>query len=68
MNKAELPQEIAVMLFQKENLTLAQFSRLAGMSRMDFQQLLASRRISVHYDVDDLHENVETLRNLGQFD
>lgn len=42
MTDGELKQEIAVMLFQKEKLTLAQASRLAGMNRIAFQYLLAS--------------------------
>nr|CAO91237.1 unnamed protein product [Microcystis aeruginosa PCC 7806] len=32
MTEAEMRQEIAVMLFQKEKLTLAQASRFAGMN------------------------------------
>jgi predicted HTH domain antitoxin len=46
----ELKQEIAVRLFQKEKLTLSQGSCLAGMNRLPFQHLLASRGIPVHYD------------------
>ncbi|MFN6186892.1 MAG: UPF0175 family protein, partial [Microcystis sp.] len=45
MTEAEMRQEIAVMLFQKEKLTLAQASRFAGMNRIAFQHLLASRQI-----------------------
>ncbi len=51
--EAEMRPEIAVMLFQKEKLTLAQASRFAGMNRIAFQHLLASRPIPVHYDVED---------------
>jgi predicted HTH domain antitoxin len=54
--EAEMRQEIAVMLFQKEKLTLAQASRFAGMHRVAFQHLLASRRISVHYGMALLHK------------
>jgi predicted HTH domain antitoxin len=48
MSEAEMKLEIAVMLFQKEKLTLAQASRLAEMPRIRFQHLLASRDIPVH--------------------
>ncbi len=37
MTEAEMRQEIAVMLFQKEKLTLAQASRFARMNRIAFQ-------------------------------
>jgi predicted HTH domain antitoxin len=57
--------ELAVMLFQKEKLTLAQSSRLAEMPRLRFQQLLASRQIPVHYGVDELESDVATMREMG---
>jgi predicted HTH domain antitoxin len=66
MSEAELMQEIAVMLFQKEKLTLGQASNLAGMNQLAFQHLLASRQISVHYDVEDFEADLKTLRELGR--
>lgn len=68
MTKEELLREIAVMLFQKEKLTLAQAAELASMPRLNFQHLLASRNIPVHYDVEDLHQDMETLHKLGLID
>lgn len=65
MSEAELKQEIAVMLFQKEKLTLAQASRLAGMNRLQFQHLLASRQIPVHYDVAEFEADIKTLQEMG---
>ena len=62
MSEEELRQEIAVMLFQKEKLTLAHASRLAGMNRLHFQHLLASRRIPVHYGDSDFEEDLQTLK------
>ena len=64
MSEAELRQEIAILLFQKEKLTLGQSSRLAGMSQLEFQHLLASRRIPIHYDVAEFEEDLRTLREL----
>ncbi|WP_427159725.1 UPF0175 family protein [Aliinostoc sp. HNIBRCY26] len=66
MTDAELKQEIAVMLFQKEKLTLAQASRLAGMNRIAFQHLLSSRQIPVHYGVDDFEQDIKNLQNMGR--
>jgi predicted HTH domain antitoxin len=66
MTETEMRQEIAVMLFQREKLTLAQASRFAGMHRVAFQHLLASRRIPVHYDVEDFDEDIQTLRGMGR--
>lgn len=43
MTEDEMKLEIAIMLFQKDKLTLAQASRIAGMNRIAFQHILASR-------------------------
>jgi predicted HTH domain antitoxin len=66
MSEAELKQEIAIMLFQKEKLTLGQASNLAEMNQFQFQNLLASRQIPLHYDLEDLAADVKTLHKLGR--
>lgn len=66
MTEEEMKLEIAVLLFQKEKLTLAQAARFAGMHRVAFQHLLASRQIPIHYGVDDLREDAENLRKMGR--
>ena len=66
MTESEMKLEIAVMLFQKEKLTLGQASRFADMNRIAFQHLLASRQIPVHYDVKDLEKDIENLEKMGR--
>ena len=66
MTEDELKKEIAILLFQKEKLTLAKASLLAGMDRLNFQHLLASRKIPIHYDIDDFKEDLDTLRRTGR--
>jgi predicted HTH domain antitoxin len=66
MSEAELRQEIAVLLFQRDKLTLAQASRFAQVSRLQFQHVLASRQIPLHYDVADFEEDLQTLQRLGR--
>ena len=66
LTEAEMKQEIAVMLFEKEKLTLAQASRFAGMNRIAFQHLRASRQIAVHYDVEDFEQDIKNLREMGR--
>lgn len=62
----EALQEMAVALFQREKLTLGQASRLAGMDRLRFQHLLASRGIPLHYDVPELEADLQVLRETGR--
>jgi len=66
MSAAELAQEIAVLLFRQEKLTLGQASSLAQMSQLQFQFLLASRQIPVHYDVAEFETDLKTLREMGR--
>jgi predicted HTH domain antitoxin len=62
MSETELLQEIAVMLFQQERFTLGQASRFAGMNQRQFQHLLASRHIPLHYGLAELREDVASLQ------
>jgi len=62
MSETELLVEIAIMLFEKEKFTLGQASRFAKMNQLEFQRLLASRKIPLHYGVDDLRKDVISLK------
>ncbi len=66
MSESELKIEIAVQLFKLEKITIEQASRLAGMPRLEFQHLLASRRISIHYGIEDFKNDLETLKRIEQ--
>ena len=66
ISEGELLQELAVLLFQTDRLTLAQASRLAGVPQLQFQRLLGSRQIAPHYDLAEFEADLETLRSLGR--
>lgn len=66
MSEGELKREIAVHLFEKEKLTLGQAAHLADMNQLQFQHLLASREIPVHYDLDEFEDDLDTLKELGR--
>jgi len=65
MSGGELLLEVAVLLFQREKVTLAQASKLAGISRMELQKELASRGIPIHYGIGEFREDLETLHEVG---
>ena len=67
MSEPALKRELALTLFQKERLTLAQASRLPEVSQLDFQAILAARQIPVHYGIEEFHEDLRTLREVGRF-
>ncbi|MBS1808683.1 MAG: UPF0175 family protein [Acidobacteria bacterium] len=60
----EMIQELAIALFQRDKLTLGQASQLASLNQWQFQQLLASREIPLHYDVAEFEADLQTLMNL----
>ncbi len=65
LSEAELLQELVLLLFQREQITLGSAGRFLGMTQLEFQALLAEKNLCVHYDVDDLHEDVKNLQVLG---
>ena len=60
----ELKVELAVQLYQQRRLSVGHARELAGMSLWEFRQLLASRRISPHFDVGDLDDDLRTWQEL----
>lgn len=66
ITEAELKQELALTLFQRERLTLAQASRLAGLGQLAFQAMLAEREIPIHYGIEEFHADLRTLRQMGR--
>lgn len=65
MSEEELRLEVALLLFRMERLTLAQACRLSGLTRLEFQRVLADRRIPIRYGPDDLRSDLENLREVG---
>jgi predicted HTH domain antitoxin len=65
LSETELLQELVLMLFQREKITLGSASRFLGITQLGFQALLAEKNLCIHYDVDELHEDVKNLQELG---
>lgn len=62
----ELKIEIAISLYAQGRLSFGKARELSGLSLWEFRQLLAFRRISPHYDIEDFEEDLTTLRDLGR--
>jgi predicted HTH domain antitoxin len=65
LSEVELLQEVVLLLYQREKISLGKASRVLGISQLDFQALLTSHNLYIHYDVNDLHEDVQNLQELG---
>ncbi len=64
MTPDELRCELAVALFQQSKLSFGKAREMAGMTVWEFQQLLASRDIPVHYDIADYEQDLATIKDL----
>ena len=62
----QLLVELAVHLYAQGRLSLGKAHELAGLSLWEFRQILGFRRISPHFDTEDLEQDLETLRHLDR--
>ncbi len=66
MTPEEIRCELALHLFQQGKISFGKAREMARMNTWTFQQLLGSRGISVHYDLQDYEEDLTTLKELGR--
>ena len=61
ISEAELKLEIAILLFQQEKITLGTASQFADLNQLEFQRILGSRKIPIHYGVEEFKQDLKTL-------
>ena len=57
----ELKKELAVHLFERKVLSFGKAAKLTGVSKWEFMSLLGKRRIPLHYNEEDLDEDLKTF-------
>jgi predicted HTH domain antitoxin len=65
ISETDLRTELAIALFQQQRITLGSASQLAGLHQIEFQRLIAARGICIHYEVEDLEQDLTSLRQDG---
>ncbi|HFQ95501.1 MAG TPA: UPF0175 family protein [Anaerolineae bacterium] len=65
LSPQELLIELAVHLFAEGLISLGVAKTLAGLPMANFMRVLGKRGIPMHYDVEDLEEDIRTLKALG---
>ena len=53
-------------LYEQGRLSIGKAHELAGLSLWELRQLLGVRKISPHFEAEDLEQDLETLRHLGK--
>lgn len=54
----EIRLELAIWLYDAKRLTFGQARKLAGFTVISFQKALAERNIYLHFDADDLNNEI----------
>ena len=62
LSEKELILELIILLFQRNKISIGKASQLAQIPLLQFQQELAARKISVHYDESDLEVDLRNLQ------
>ncbi|NMF86386.1 UPF0175 family protein [Nodosilinea sp. P-1105] len=73
LTETDLRTELAILLwrgcanalFQQERITLGTASQIASLHQIEFQRLIASRGICIHYDIEELEQDLSSLRQEG---
>ncbi|MCP4397724.1 MAG: UPF0175 family protein [bacterium] len=63
---AELRKELALQLYRENLVSFGNARRLAGITKMDFHNLLGERHIPRHYDMEDYETDLENLEQWGE--
>jgi len=63
MNDNKIRLETAILMFESEKFSLGKASEFAGIHQFEFQKILAERKIPVHYDTQELEQDIDTLKS-----
>lgn len=66
LTEAEALLDLAVGLFTERRVTLGRGAMISRLTQLDFQRELGRRGIPVHYDVEDLEADLQTLAVLRE--
>ena len=61
----ELKLELAIWLYAQGRLSAGKARELAGLSLWEFRQVVATRHITAHYEIDDLQDDLSAVRKLN---
>lgn len=61
ISEATLKLEIAILLFGQEKITLGAASQFADMNQLEFNHILGSRKITIHYGIEEFRQDLRTL-------
>jgi predicted HTH domain antitoxin len=66
LSQKDIIIEIAIRFYKRGMLSIGQSSKLAGLYKIDFQRELGKRNEFLNYDVSDLEEDLQVLKNFNK--
>ncbi|MBD2232662.1 UPF0175 family protein [Phormidium tenue] len=64
-SRADWLREMAISLFEHEQVTLGVASQIAGIHLMEFQKIIGSRGVCAHYEAEEFADDIKNLRRRG---
>jgi len=64
-SEEELKVDFAIFLYKSDILSLGKAAELLNISKLEFQKALKERKIPINYTIQDVDQDVETLKKLG---
>ena len=55
---------LAIELYRERKVSLGKAAEIAGVSKWEMMEILASKNIPIHYDVEDLEKDIKTLEEI----
>jgi predicted HTH domain antitoxin len=65
ISREEAALHLAIGLFAGDKVTLGQAASIAGISQPAFMHELGKRKIPLHYGIDELEQDIATVKNLA---
>ncbi|NJL77133.1 MAG: hypothetical protein HC892_21080 [Saprospiraceae bacterium] len=62
LDPIQIQLELAIFLYQKEYLSLAQAAKMTGRHRIELQQELGKRQIPIHHSIEELQHQLDILQ------
>jgi predicted HTH domain antitoxin len=66
LTEEEVRAEFALEMYRREKLSMGRAVELVGKGHVAFWRMMATRDIYMHYDVEDLEQDIANLRSLGR--
>lgn len=66
LSEEEIRIEFALILYEKNIMTLDQASKFAFLDTYEFQKLIGDKKIPIHYTENDFNEDLATIKKILQ--